>query len=134
MLTSDHREILRRLALYTTFLAGALSSIAVPAFCELLFGCMPSGDGFVTRLLSLIDFHLARSSYHHRISRGTWQWKNLGAAWSVLTRKFHTRAPALACPLSLYGSFAQSTVLPGTALPLKIPQSDKVPHEIRGSL
>ena len=134
MLTSDHREILRRPALYTTFLAGALSSIAVPAFCELLFGCMPSGDGFITRLLSLIDFHLVWSSYHHRISRGTWQWKNLGAAWSVLTRKFHKRAPALACPLSLYGSYAQSTVLPGTALPLKIPQSDKVPHQIRGSL
>lgn len=105
MLTSDHREILRELASYTTFLAGALPSIAVPAFCELLFGFMPSGYSFVTRLLSLIGFRVW-SSRHHWISRGKWQWKNLGAAWSVLTRKFHKRAPALAFPLSLYGSFA----------------------------
>ena len=35
----------------TPFLAGALSSIAIPTFCKLLFGCMLSGDGFVTRAL-----------------------------------------------------------------------------------
>ena len=34
MLTSDHQETLGELALYTTFLAGALSPIAVPTFCE----------------------------------------------------------------------------------------------------
>ena len=43
-----------------------------------------------------------------------------------LARIFHKRAPDLACPLPLYGSFAQSTVLPGTALQHKIPKSDKV--------
>ena len=36
------------------FLAGALSSIAVSTFCELLFGCMLSGDALVTRALSSI--------------------------------------------------------------------------------
>ncbi len=42
-----------------------------------------------------------------------------------LTRIFHQRAPALACSLPLYVSYAQSTVLP--ALPDKISWSDKVP-------
>ena len=77
MLTSDHQETLGELALYTTFLAGALSSIAAPTFCELLFGCMLSGDGCVTQALLTIDFHCVWSSYHHWISQGKWQWKNL---------------------------------------------------------
>ena len=51
MPTSDHRVNLPKLTLYTTFLAGALSSIAVPTFCELLFDCMLSGDALVTRAL-----------------------------------------------------------------------------------
>ncbi len=77
MLTSDHQVILRELALYTTFLAGALSSIAVPTFCELLFGCMLSAEGFVTQALLTMDFHCVWSSYHHWLSQGKWQWKNL---------------------------------------------------------
>lgn len=77
MFTSDHQETLGELALYTTFLAGALSPIAVPTFCELLFGCMLSGDGCVTQALLTIDFHCVWSSYHHWISQGKWQWKNL---------------------------------------------------------
>ncbi len=77
MLTSDHRVILRELALYTTFLAGALSPTAVPTFCELLFGCMLSSDGFVTQSLLSIDFHCVWSSYHHWLSHGKWRWKHL---------------------------------------------------------
>ena len=77
MLTSDHRVILRELALYTTFLAGALSPTAVPTFCELLFGCMLSSDGFVTQSLLSIDFHCVWSSYHHWLSQGKWRWKHL---------------------------------------------------------
>ncbi|WP_263081929.1 hypothetical protein [Endozoicomonas sp. Mp262] len=71
MLTSDHKEILRELALYTTFLASALSPTAVPTFCELLFGCMLSGQGFVTQaLLSINNFQCVWSSYHHWLSQG----------------------------------------------------------------
>ncbi len=78
MLTSDHKEILRELALYTTFLASALSPTAVPTFCELLFGCMLSGQGFVTQaLLSINNFQCVWSSYHHWLSQGKWRWRSL---------------------------------------------------------
>ena len=78
MLTSDHKEILRELALYTTFLAQALSSTAVPTFCELLFGCMLSGHGFVTQcLLAINDYGCVWSSYHHWVSQGKWRWRHL---------------------------------------------------------
>ncbi|WP_252179565.1 transposase [Endozoicomonas sp. 4G] len=77
MLTADHRVILRELAFYTTFLAGALSPTAVPTFCELLFGCLLSGDGFVTQSLLSIDYQRLWSSYHHWISHGKWRWKDL---------------------------------------------------------
>ncbi len=57
MLTSDHQKTLGEIASFTTFLAGALSPITVPTFCELLFGCMLSGDGCVTQALLTIDSH-----------------------------------------------------------------------------
>ncbi len=91
MLTSDHRVILQELALYTTFLAGALSPTAVPTFCELLFGCMLSTGGFVTQALLSIDFHCVWSSYHHWISRGKWRWKRLSCR---LIRLVCSQAPA----------------------------------------
>ncbi len=90
MLTSDHQVILRELALYTTFFAGALSSTAVPTFCELLFGCMLSADGFVTQALLTIDFHCVWSSYHHWLSQGKWQWKHLACR---LIRLVCSKAP-----------------------------------------
>lgn len=77
MLTSDHRVILQELALYTTFLAGALSPTAVPTFCELLFGSMLARDGFVTQSLLSIDYQRVWSSYHHWISMGNWRWRHL---------------------------------------------------------
>ena len=90
MPTSDHREILRELAFYTTFLAGALSPTAVPTFCELLFGCMLARDGFVTQALLSIDFHCVWSSYHHWISQGKWRWKHLACR---LIRLVCSKAP-----------------------------------------
>ena len=90
MLTSDHRIILRELAFYTTFLARALSPTAVPTFCELLFGCMLSGDGFVTQALLSIDYQCVWSSYHHWISHGKWRWKHLACR---LIRLVCSKAP-----------------------------------------
>ena len=90
MLTSDHRVILQELASYTTFLARALSPVAVPTFCELLFGCMLSTDGFVTHALLSIDFHCVWSSYHHWISQGKWRWKHLACR---LIRLVCSKAP-----------------------------------------
>lgn len=77
MLTTEHRIVLRELALYTTFLAGALSPTAVPTFCELLFGSMLSGHGFITQALLSIPYECTWSSYHHWISHGKWCWKDL---------------------------------------------------------
>ena len=77
MHTPDHREILQELAFYTTVLAGSLSPTAAPTFCELLFGCMLSTDGFVTQALLSINYHCVWSSYHHWISQGNWRWKQL---------------------------------------------------------
>ena len=56
MLTSEQKVILRELSLYTTFLAGALSSLAAPTFCELLLGSMISGEGFLTQALLTIHY------------------------------------------------------------------------------
>ena len=64
MLTADNRTILSELALYTTFLTGALSPTAVPTFCELLFGGMLSEHGFVTQALLSVQFQCKWSSYH----------------------------------------------------------------------
>jgi len=77
MLTADHRTILSELALYTTFLTGALSPTAVPTFCELLFGGMLSEHGFVTQALLSVQFQCKWSSYHHWIVHGKWHWKSL---------------------------------------------------------
>lgn len=77
MLTSEQNGILRELSLYTTFLAGVLSPIAAPTFCELLLGSMISGEGFLTQALLAIHYENVWSSYHHWVSQGKWRWRNL---------------------------------------------------------
>ena len=77
MLTSEQKVILRELSLYTTFLAGALSSLAAPTFCELLLGSMISGEGFLTQALLTIHYENVWSSYHHWVSQGKWRWRDL---------------------------------------------------------
>ena len=56
MPTSDHQAPLKELAFCTTFLAGALSLIDAPTFCELLFASMLAADVFVTQPLLSIDY------------------------------------------------------------------------------
>ena len=56
MLTSEQKIILHELSLYTTFLAGAVSSLAAPTFCELVLGSMVSGEGFLTQALLMIHY------------------------------------------------------------------------------
>ena len=73
MLTAEHCIILRVLALYTTFLVGALPPKAVPTSCELLIGSMLSGHGFITQALLAIPYECTWSSYHHWVSHGKWQ-------------------------------------------------------------
>ena len=84
MLSSAHKTILRELSLYTTFLAGALSSLAAPTFCELLLGSMLSGEGFLTQALLTIHYENLWSSYHHWVSQGKWHWRNLAHHLTLL--------------------------------------------------
>ena len=77
MLTSEQKIIFRELSLYTTFLTGALSSLAAPTFCELLLGSMLSGEGFLTQALLTIHYENFWNSYHHWVSQGMWRWRNL---------------------------------------------------------
>ncbi len=84
MLPSAHKTILRELSLYTTFLAGALSSLAAPTFCELLLGSMLSGEGFLTQALLTIHYENLWSSYHHWVSQGKWRWRNLAHHLTLL--------------------------------------------------
>lgn len=84
MLTSEQKIILRELSLYTTFLAGALSPLAAPTFCELLLGSMLSGEGFLTQALLIIRYENLWSSYHHWISHGIWRWRNLAHHLTLL--------------------------------------------------
>ena len=77
MLSSERSIILQELACYTTFLAGSLSSLAAPTFCELLIGAMLSTEGFLTQALLTNGFENVWSSYHHWVSKGHWQWKTL---------------------------------------------------------
>ena len=77
MLSSERSILLQELACYTTFLAGSLSSLAAPTFCELLIGAMLSTEGFLTQALLTNGFENVWSSYHHWVSKGHWQWKTL---------------------------------------------------------
>lgn len=77
MLTSDIRVILNELALYTTFLALAVSPLAVPTFCELLLGSILATDGFLTQTLLANGYENLWSSYHHWVATGRWRWKKL---------------------------------------------------------
>ena len=77
MLSSDIRIILRELAVYTTFLASAVSPHAAPTFCELLLGGMLATEGFLTQSLLANGYENIWSSYHHWVSNGHWRWKNL---------------------------------------------------------
>ena len=72
MLTQEQKTILGKLGYYISFLAVALPSRSLPAFCELLVASMITAEGFVTKSWfqgRLLNFW---GSYHKWLETERW--------------------------------------------------------------